>query len=835
MSRRILIVPVLFTALLLLSFASIGQPRSFSTRYATIRVSAGGYITSIRDRITGKEYAAAGDSSALLSLTKGKVTLRPVSASFDPARQTMALVYPNGSVARVAIRNKHSYWRMQLLSLSPRDGVDNIVWGPYKTCISRTIGEIVSVVRDDQFSIGLQALDGSTTGGPPSEGDLYQSYYLVHAPPGVTLPANLHEGQIFHIGGDSLGSSDVAFFSQPEEYFRYILGNGAYLTSYGSDIVLHARDRRIPQLINFKPSIVSPDRHQYVAPIDVDFAGSSVAFFGCPEPSTLPVISEIEVNEGLPHPMIDGKWVKDPGAAKPFLAWNGVHDSAISYARQLGFEAIQDEGLGEYYYHPGDPWNKKRVGFSTGSMSIPAYTALTNKAGIAFGLHTLCEFIQTDSRELTPVPNDHLCRVGSTTLTKSIGPEDTVIEVADPFFLRESGGWEDIYTNVLKIGHELISYDGISDRAPYTLVHPQRGWDHTQAGIHAAADSVHKLMPNAYRGFAPDIYLQDQYARAYADILNKGGMDYIDFDGLESCWYQGHGQYSIKRFYDTLFAHLHHYIRNTGSCIFEGNWHYMSSLDVGGDLFDPAANRFKIQGKDFKHIYYSNLLHFSFGLVNFSPRWDAAAAENLETRAIGWDGQYMLGLGQEDVEKCGEKQAIFHAIRTWEDARAAGVFTARYKEAFRNLENRFHLERVGEKRWKLYPVRQIDTTIDTGNSGMLWIQNPYPAQAAEFFIEAPAAGGAAVDGLTLQINGGKPIVFGRSLLPGQFVIGRGKRVYMADENRKEIAGTAQDLHWELLPGRNDVRVNGAASGGAKTTLKISFRVRGLPGELGTTK
>ncbi len=815
-----------------------GQAATFSTRYVSIRISRSGYITSIRDKTGGKEYGAAGDSSALLSLYKDKQYIRPVSAAFDRSGRLVTLHYPNGSVARVKIESKRSWLRLQLVSLSPRNGVDNIVWGPYKTSISRTIGEIVTVVRDNRFSIGLQALDGATTGGPPSEGDLYQSYYLIHAPPGVNLPANLHEGQIFHIGGDSLGSSDVAFFSQPEEYYRYILGNGASLTPSGSELVLHARDRRIPQVINFKPSIISPDRHQWVGPIDVDFAGSAIAFFGCPEPLTIPTIGEIELGEGLPHPMIDGKWVKSPAAAKPFLAWYGVHDSTLSYAGQLGFKAIQDEELGEYYYHPGDPWNGKRVNFSWGKKSIPEYTAMTNKAGVAFGLHTLCEFIQPDSRDMTPVPNAHLCRVGSTVLAKPISATDTVIRIDDPRFLRESGGWEDIYTNVLRIGQELIAYDGVSPGPTYTLVHPRRGWDNTLARPHAAKDSVHKLMPNAYHGFAPDIYLQDEYARAYADILNKGGMDYIDFDGLESCWYQGHGQYSIKRFYDTLFAHLHHYIRNTGSCIFEGNWHYMSSLDVGGDLFDPAANRFKIQGKDFKQIYYSNLLHFSFGIVNFSPQWDAAVAENLEQRAIGWDGQYMLGISQDQAEKCGDKYGVFRAIRDWEDAREADIFTARHKEAFRDLGKRFHLERAGKGRWKLFPVKEISREIRGGEGGQvagngdLTLENPYAAQAAGFCIRLKGAAGGSLKGLELQINGEEPLVLPFALQAGQMIVGTGDRVYLADENHREIPGTSRPARNVLKAGNNEIRVSGEYLKDPAVQLTISVKVMGAPELLG---
>jgi hypothetical protein len=258
-----------FLFLLLICHQGLAQDFHFSTRYATITIGPGGYINSIRARSTKKEYCPAGDSSALLSLYKDKMYIQPGSATFDAGTGLISLLYPNGSTAVVKIEQRDSYLRLTLVSLSPRNGVDNIVWGPYKTSIHQTIGEIISTVRDNDFSIGMLALDMATTSGPPSEGDLPQTYYLIHAAPGVKLPPDLHEGQLFNTGGDSLGTSDIAFYSRPEEYFHYMVGNGAMLEPYGSDIVLHARDRRIPQIINFKPARMSPDRHQYVTGINM--------------------------------------------------------------------------------------------------------------------------------------------------------------------------------------------------------------------------------------------------------------------------------------------------------------------------------------------------------------------------------------------------------------------------------------------------------------------------------------------------------------------------------------------------------------------------------------
>jgi hypothetical protein len=712
--NRIIIFCILFFIFFFTSLTANAQEYSLSTKYVSIRINKGGYITSIKDKTSQKEYCPDGHTSALLSLYKEKKYILPVSAKFKPAVNQIVLSYSNGSVATVKAEQKGNYLRFKLLSLSPRNGVDNIVWGPYKTSISKTIGEIISVVRDDNFAIGILALDDITTSGPPSEGDLLQNYYYIHSPDTrIPIPSDMHEGQSFRIGGD--GRNDVAFFSHPEEYYRMNSGNGAMLEpAFGSSITLHARDRKIPQTIFFTllPGFVGVNspRHQYVDPVDADYIGSAIAFYGCPDTLGLNVIENIVLKEGLPHPTINGKWIKDPAAYRPDIAWSGVHDSLISYARQTGLKAIQDEGLGEYYPNPANRCGNKKIDFTNGTMPISEYTKLTNKEGISYGLHSLCEFIQPNSSDVTPIPNDSLCIMLRTQITKNILPCDTIITVADTSYLNEYGGWEGNQTNVLKIRKELISYEGVSTTQPYTLLKVKRGAYGTTVGTYKCGDTIAKLQPNCYQGFVPDMRLQDKYAEYYARFLSEGGMKYIDFDGLESCMYQGHGQYSFKKFFRKLFETSKQlgidYLRVMGSTIVEGNWHYMSVCNVGGgnNMFNPVTNQWGIEGKDIRYSFLSNYLPCTFGIIDLQSDWTVAVAENLQAKSIGWGATYMLGLNQKRVEKCNEKYAIFKAIKTWENARAANVFTSKVKERMKNQDNKFHLEQVDVKTWKLYPI-----------------------------------------------------------------------------------------------------------------------------------
>ncbi len=686
------------------------------TKHLTMQINRQGYIEQLKDNRSGKEYSPKGHTSPILNLYKDKSYIHPVSAAYNADTKLLTLKYGNGSVAIVKVEPKEEYIRMQLLSLSPRNEVDNIVWGPYNTAISKTIGDIFSVVRDDNFALGIMALDDNTTSGPPCDGDMVQSSYIIHSPDPKKFPVpdSLKEGQRFRIGGD--GISDVAFFSHPEEYYRYIMGNGAALEpEFGSSFALHSRDRSLPQTILFPhyndfPSVKAP-RHLEVETVPVDYIGSSVAFYGCPDKLGLKVIEQVVKNEGLPYITRDGKWIKDPSSFRADIAWWGAQDSLASYARQLNVKAVQDEGMGEYYINPADRWVGKKVTLNGEKLPIRTLTDQLKKDDIEYGLHTLTEFIQGHSSDVYPLANTGLCTVLRTKITNNISDTDTVICVADTSYLNERGGWDDNRTNVLRIENELLTYAGVTRQKPYTLTGVKRGAYRTQATSHLQGEELAKLQVNCYSGFIPGMELQDEYADFYAKWLIDGGMKYIDFDGYESFVYQGHGQYSFKRFMRKLWDKYSRlggdYLRVMGSCLYEGTWHYMSVCNVGGGnhMFNPVTNEWGIEGKDIRYAHQSSYFPCTFGIQSLSPDWTVQVIENLQSKAIAWDATYMLGLSQNTVEKCPHKYELFKAFRTWEDARIAGVFSDELKKEMQPAENRYHLERIDEKTWKLFKVQ----------------------------------------------------------------------------------------------------------------------------------
>lgn len=762
------------------------------TKLARIRIDQRGFITSFVARQSRRECSPKGHPSPLLSLGIGHQIVAPTRAVFSRAGHRIVLSYPQGSSAVVRYASKDRYFRFQLVSLSNRSKVDNIVWGPIHTTVSKKIGDLIGVVRDDDWAIGLLGLDDNTIAGPPTDGDCYGMGYYVHSPDlkKIPIPAPYKEGQWFNIGGD--GVSDVAFYSHPEEYFQQVMGNGAKIEpDFGSTLVYHSRDRRksVVHTFSLLPGFQgSRPRKQVSDPVDVDYVGSSIALYACPDTDGLATIERIERAEGLPHPVIDGKWIHDPSGFKTDFAWWGPHDKMLEYAKALGLHAAQDEGQGEYYANPVDHWQGKRVGFKNGSsLSYKDFTDETNRIGVKYGLHTLCLFLQPGRcSDVTPIPNPHLQTVLRTKLAKPVSATDGEIEVTDPSYLGENGTWPmRDGSNVLRVGQELIGYTDISKSAPWILHGIKRGYAGTKAQAHSKGDELVKLQMNCYNGFCPDMRLMPAYADYYATVMAENGMQYIDFDGLESTLYQNHGYFAVRKFFRRLFQTYAKLTggkapRIMGSCVFAGGWEYMSVCNVGGgnNMFDPVLNRWGIEGKDIRNGFGNSYFPPTFGIQDYHSDWSVFDAENLEAKSIGWDGTYMLGLSEDAVEKSGEKAAIFRAIHTWEDARQAHVFTPEIKATFRDLGAKFHLEPVGPGKFRLSKIVEFR---QTSNGKFDWV-NPDGTQRIGITIQFAKP----VSGCTVDLPGGRRLSVEHPLAKGDMVVCENGGAWIADSNRRRI-------------------------------------------------
>lgn len=733
--------------LLLIAALAPGSPIfaqfKFSTKYFQIQINSKGYITSMLNTTVkpNREFSPKDKPSPLLSLydSRKERYYQPVHAKLNKGDNMLLLEYPNGSVAKISLVPHKKYFKLTLLSVLPRQDVDAVQWGAYHTNISNLFGEIIGVARDTgdavNYAIGMLALNDNTLGGTAETvGDAAPFQYIIHTPDSkrFPLPAHLHEGQVFTLGGD--GISDVAFYAHKEPYYRILYGNAAMVDDKGRiSIAYQSRDRSGNRQVYYSliPNMpVNKPNHIDVQPLPgVDYIGSSVALWGSPDSTALmDVIQNIVKSEGLPYPTINGKWVKDPAAYVPdALTYGGLYDSIISYTGRLGFKTISlyDQGFlrpdrGNAGYIDGKNFEKKTLKLTAGNKSHREFAEMAAKYGISIGRTPITNALAPGTMDASPVPSDSLCYQQKRLLAKSISPTDTVIFVNDPTYLDEIASWEGHCTNLnmIKIGKELIYYLGVSDAAPYRLLNVKRGYWNTKPAGHAENDTMYKLQVTlnyGYDGIIPNMELQDKIAEYYADVCYINGLGYYDFDGQEFLFNNGHGYYSAKRFFRKMFERASVLgippIRFTGATLSEGSWHYQSIWNVGGgkNLYDADTREWgstTSQGKDLRDVTYANF--FPTGMGGNFPITAGSTVEqyeHIQAVAVGIGCTYSLKLGQKDVESCPQKEAIFKAISTWENARAANAFPRWVKKELSDAAQSFHLEEVDANHWNLFKVK----------------------------------------------------------------------------------------------------------------------------------
>lgn len=812
-----------FVALILcIVFSCTKKVTTFETKDFKLEINRKGFITSFCDKTNAKEYLPENEFAPLLALYKDSVYLKPEACQYNQTTNEISLKYPGGYEATIKIDNKVDYLRFELLSVEPRNGLEAVVWGPYPTTIQEKIGETVCVVRNEKFAIGMQALNSNTIEGLPDGDDNAGGGGVIDPLPGQILPDSLKDkiGQKVDVNVNVTGDMPA--------YVRLYRGSAAVKKSFGSELRLFSRDRRIPRVIQIQTG--GKKYPQFVEPIDVDFIGSAIALFGCPEKSVFDNIEKIELGEKLPHPMLNGVWIKKstvPGEA--YLLNEGDPLQAEKYARACDFKLIHIGDVFKSWGHFG----LKTKRFPEGSGDIRRTTEALRKDGISIGVHTLTMFTTTNDPYVTPVPSDSLCKMGTTILSKGTGKDDQVIYIKDPSYFRFTGN-----THTVKIGKELISYLKVSDNEPFCLLDCKRGQFGTTVSEHSQGTLVEKLVNSDYHGFYPDLHLQDAYAKRLAEVCNETGIDLMDFDGFGGGSPTGQGCYGAARFIDLWYKNLDRYRLTCGAGTFHYYWHIYAFMNWGEPWYN-ALRESQVNYRIENQRYFDrNLMPGMLGWFTLNPEFRPEEVEWIQARSAGFNAGYLLRV-DESVEKNGFKDQLFEEIREWQKARKEKVFSQKQLEELQNPRNEFHLEKVSDNQWNLFPVKLFRgfeykfRMTQTGEpvTSKFTFENSFADQPLKFYITAMPVNGnktAEVSNLILNINNYQSITIKKPLKAGDRVFCDGKSIWLCDlywRKLDEINGP--DLP-SLLTGENKIEVTGDFSGGEAPLLKFEFKTVGKP-------
>ena len=145
-----------------------------------ITIGPDGHLTQLTDISNQKDYFPEGEPAPLMAIRVNNIFESPSRMYYDQQSNTITLNYLENDVqAEVSVEEKDTHLVLELVSMSPKDNVELVLWGPYPTSISQTIGECVGVVRNNDFAIGIQALNPKTLGGyPETEDDVMPSYNI---------------------------------------------------------------------------------------------------------------------------------------------------------------------------------------------------------------------------------------------------------------------------------------------------------------------------------------------------------------------------------------------------------------------------------------------------------------------------------------------------------------------------------------------------------------------------------------------------------------------------------------------------------------------------------
>jgi len=440
---------------------------------------------------------------------------------------------------------------------------------------------------------------------------------------------------------------------------------------------------------------------------DGGLLGAKIALFGCPAERALVTIGKIEVDEGLPHPMLDGVWGKlSPTAGLSYLVTllaEDKMDQIIDVATRGGFRYVYDPNPFKTWGH----FELDPTRFPDGDESLRRCVEKAAKHGIRLGCHTLTAFITTNDPYVTPVPDPRLARLGSTALATAVDGMATEIPVADPepFRAKQQWGWH-IPTAIL--GSEIIQYAALSETPPWRLLGCSRGLFGTTASAHEAGADIGRLATHAYKTLYPGIDngMVDEMSARLVELGNKTGLRQISFDGLEGLWDYGHGRWAAVRFVKQCFDGWTGEVMSDSSGGLHYLWHIHSrmnwgelTLSAGMDVDNYRANNCR--------FFEDNLFPKALGWWRLNPAgmdWEATRLEDIEyllAKAAGWGAAHAAVAELPHVESYGYSGRLLEMTRNWDEARYLGAFTEAQRTRLCEKGRRFHLEPTGDRQWAL--------------------------------------------------------------------------------------------------------------------------------------
>jgi len=481
--------------------------------------------------------------------------------------------------------------------------------------------------------------------------------------------------------------------------------------------------------------------------------GRKVALVAAPTPELLDVVRQVEVDQSLPCPTIDGHWAKrSPDVRRGYLFIDLTEanaDEVIRYARLGEFKYVMtysgtwSTSLGSY------PINMRN--FPGGEAGLKATVEACHAAGLKVGLHMLTSFVHKHDPLVRPKPDPGLLKDAEATLAADLGAKATAVPSAAPLDAFPAapayyGAAKQGMT--LVIDDEIIHYREIGGPDGRTFLGCTRGYAGTTAGAHKAGAKIAHLAER-YGCYLADLRspLKDRIADRIAGVINRCGFDMIYFDGGECNSANGPYWYWVSQQQMAIWERVKRDLFVQGSGGTAWTWHIFAR----GCCDDFAAVAPK-QYLDYHKIadswrHYTNSFMPAelgwWGFLAHTPHHPATRPDEVEcyaARMLALDTPVSMETHVSALAQNGRTEEMLRLLGTWERLRLSGKVPAAVRAKLRQGE--WHLAQT-DGQPALRPVRYDAHRLTAPAEAA--IVNGFGDQPLAFRLEAAPALAAVGD------------------------------------------------------------------------------------------
>ncbi len=763
---------------------SLSAQTTFTAGALQLTVSATGQLTTLRSTQTQRDYLATGVSAPFITIVHNGQRLAPTGLTVKATRGGKLLTLSFATIPAsvdVRVQEKGTHLSLTATRAEPAAAIEALIWGPYPTTISKTVGEIIGVVRDDQVALGLQALNMKTLGG--------------------ALPN--------------------------DEGSTWARGIAATAAPFGSTIQAYAINRDRPRTVDAWGGVY---KRMPVTPIPGEtVVGSAIALFSSSNADAFNHLERIAVAEKLPRPTIDGVWFPKSSLYERSYMISSFGeadiDEMLTYVKRSGLYSLYHEGPFKSWGH----FVLDTSQFPRGRTGMKEIVGKARAAGVHLGVHTLTNFINTNDPYVTPIPDDRLSITGASTLMRGINAMQTTIDVASNEFFNVTKE-NTLFT--VKIGAELIQYRAVSDTAPYQLLDCQRGAFGTSASSHDAGAVVGKLFDHPYKVFFPNFAMQREVAGNLAAFLNETGVDHIDFDGHEGALASGQGDYALAVFADDVLRQTRHDLINGTSISKTFYWHIGSYYNWGEPWYGGFRESMQQYRIDNQALFDRNFMPRMLGWYLLTENTTLPEMEWMLARAAGYSAGFAMVARPRALRGNIRTPALLDAIREWEDARNSRAFSDVQRAQLKDPANEFHLAKMGDGFWNLHrallsPIftrENVERQPGEPTASSWTVEQRWPEQRLQFRLTATGTTGSARN-FSLQIDRAAPLILTVELAAGESLVCDGTEIVQVYDalGKPKARFTLAGLPPLTKPGVHQVTLDSQFGGDPPPVIGVQFK------------